>query len=72
MYESQTRCKKWRQWNKNFGSYFEIDKCYEEIYSKHFKKYYNEKSTKRYLKLMQKFNKAKRFTASDIENLFLM
>ncbi len=56
MYESQTHSKNWRQMGKVFGSYFESDKCYDEIYSKHFKKYYNGKPTKRYLKLMQKIN----------------
>lgn len=54
MYECQTRSKTWRGWEKSFGSFFEMEKYYEEIYSKHFKKYYNGKPTKRYFKLMQK------------------
>ena len=56
MYESQTHSKNYRQMGKVFGSYFEYDRCYDEIYSKHFKKYYNGKPTKRYLKLAQKIN----------------
>lgn len=72
MYESQTHSKKWRQIEKLYGSYFESDKCYEELYSKHFKKFYNGKPTKRYLKLIKKINEAESFTASEIEQLFLM
>ena len=45
---------------------------YEELYSKHFKTHYNGKPTKRYLKLMKQINKNVRFSASDIEQLFLM
>lgn len=72
MYESQTRSKKWRQIEKIYGYYFDIDKHYEKLYSKHFKIHYNGKPTKRYLKLMKEIKKAERFTASDIEQLFLM
>jgi len=56
MYESQTHSKTWRQMGKVFSSYFESDKCYEEIYGKNFKKFYNGKPTKRYIKLMHKIN----------------
>ena len=55
--------------SKVFGSYFEIDKCYDEIYSKHFKKFYKDKPTKRYLKLIQIINKTEQFTTIEIENL---
>jgi len=44
----------------------------EELYSKHFKTHYNGKPTKRYLKLLKQINKNVRFSASDIEQLFLM
>ena len=55
-----------------YGSYFDIDRLYEELYSKHFKTHYNGKPTKRYLKLMRQINKAERLSVSEIENLFLM
>lgn len=71
-YESQTHSKKWRQIEKIYGCYFDIDKNYEKLFSKHFKRTYNGKPTKRYLKLMKEIKKAERFTASDIEQLILM
>jgi len=43
----------YRTLGKQFGLLFGIDKVYEEIYSKHFKKQYNGKPTKRYLKLLK-------------------
>jgi hypothetical protein len=55
---------------KVYGSYFDIDRLYEELYSKHFKTHYNGKSTKRYLRLIEQINKAERFTDSDIERMF--
>ena len=70
MYDSQTRSKKWRLMEKVFGSCFDIDNHYEEIYSKHFKTHYNGKPTKRYLKLMRQINKAERLSVSEFESLF--
>lgn len=72
MYSNQTHSKKWREMEKVYGSYFDSDKYYEEIYSKHFKTHYKGKPTKRYLKLLLKINEANRFSASDIESLLLM
>ena len=57
---------------KVFGSYFESDKCYDEIYSKHFKKHYNGKPTKRYLKLMRKINSVERISSPKLERLLLI
>jgi len=72
MYSIQTQSKRWRFMDKVYGSYFESDKYYQELYSKHFKTHYKGKPTKRYLKLMRQINKAERFSVSEIENLFLM
>jgi len=69
MYECQKQSKNWRQLGKAFGSYFESEKCYDEIYSKHFKKYYNGKPTKRYLRLLNQINKEEDFTNFEIEKL---
>jgi len=71
MYESQTRSKQWRGWEKSFGSYFEEEECYNEIYSKHFKKYYRGKPTKRYAKLMSKIELGDRLSHLDAEKMFL-
>ena len=72
MYSTQTKSKKWRQIEKVYGCYFDSDKHYEEIYSKHFKKTYNGKPTKRYKKLLREIEQAENFSARDIEQLFLM
>lgn len=52
MYESQTRSKLWRQMEKTFGKVFRIEDAYDCLYSKHFKKHYKGKPTKKYLKLI--------------------
>lgn len=71
MYESQTQTKKWRNIEKVYGCYFDSDKYYKEIYSKHFKKFYKGKPTKRYLKLLQRINKSEAISNNDIERLMI-
>lgn len=70
MYSKQIQSKKWRLMEKVYGCYFDYDKLYLELNSKHFKRFYNGKPTKRYLKLMEQINRAERFSASDIERMF--
>ncbi len=72
MYSTQTHSKKWRLMEKVYGCYFDCDKYYQELYSKHFKTHYNGKPTKRYLKLMRQIQKSEQFTPEDIERLYLM
>ncbi len=72
MYSKQTHSKKWRKMEKTYGCYFDNDKHYKELHSKHFKRYYNGKPTKRYLKLMEQINRAERFSATDIERLLIL
>lgn len=67
MYESQTKTKEWRFIDKTFGAYFNEEKCFSKIGSKHFKKYYKGKPTKRYLKLLEVIEKAKAISYADIE-----
>jgi hypothetical protein len=45
MYEKQTYSKNARQQFKLWGKLFDIDKVYEQLYSKHFKKQYAGKPT---------------------------
>ena len=71
MYECQIQSKKWRQMDKIYGSYFDLDRHYEELYSKHFKTHYNGIPTKRYIKLMRKINRAEGFSGNEIEQLYL-
>jgi len=57
MYESQIKSKRDRDIEK-IALCFQTGKLYDEIYSKHFKKMYNGKPTKRYLRLLKKLEKA--------------
>ena len=72
MYSKQTKSKKWRQMEKVYGSYFDNEKYYKELYSKNFKTHYNGKPTKRYLKLLEKINESESFSTEEIEKLYLM
>jgi hypothetical protein len=72
MYSKQTQSKKWRQMEKVCGCYFKSDNLYSELYSKHFKKYYKGKPTKRYLKLMYDIAKAENIGHRDIERLMIL
>tara|TARA_R110002012_G_scaffold233730_1_gene407074 strand:+ start:1399 stop:1992 length:594 start_codon:yes stop_codon:yes gene_type:complete len=71
MYESQKQSKKWRVLERVYGSYFDVEKYYKELYSKHFKTHYKGKPTKRYLYLKQKNDEAERHSARDIERLLV-
>jgi hypothetical protein len=53
LYEKQTESKKNRRLGKQFEKLFGVEKGHEQIYTKHFKKQYNGKPTKRYLKLLK-------------------
>lgn len=72
MYECQTKSKKWRSIERIYGNYFDLDKHYEELYSKHFKSHYNGKPTKKYLRLMRKIQYAERIPVEDIERLMII
>lgn len=71
MYESQTKSKYSRFLDTHFGAYFDLDKLYSELYSKNFKKYYNGKPTKRYLKIMQKINQAEKVKPLDVQKALM-
>lgn len=69
MYASQTHSKKWRLMEKVYGCYFDVERNYEQLYSKHFKTHYKGKPTKRYLKLKERIDRAEGFSSNEIENL---
>ncbi len=71
MYESQTKSKKWRDWEKAYGGVFEQDKWYKELYSKHFKAEYNGKPTKRFLKLMQKIEAVPKLEPGELSRILI-
>lgn len=69
MYEKQTYSKHGRSLDKFFGAYFGTDKAYEQIYSKHFKKYYAGKPTKKYLKLLQKIKESESVSMEQVNSV---
>lgn len=69
IYKSQTQNKTWRQKEKLSVNFLNSYKFYEELISKHFKKSYNGKPTKRYLKILTKIEASGHFTVSEIERL---
>lgn len=56
MYEKQTKSHYYRNLGKRFDKMFGDEKLIEQLYSKHFKKQYNGKPTKRFLKLQKKID----------------
>ncbi len=69
-YEKQLQSKKWRNWEKVFGSYMD-DKLYEQLYKKHFKKFYNGKPTKKYLQIMKKIKTKEDIGFQDVEKFLI-
>jgi len=55
-YSKQVCSKYYRYLENTIGKEFEADEAYEEMQKPFFKKYYNGKPTKRYLKLLKKAN----------------
>ncbi|MBX0335496.1 hypothetical protein K3G39_19860 [Pontibacter sp. HSC-14F20] len=67
MYEKQTYSHKNRGIMRMYEKLFSSDKVYEELYSKHFKRTYRGKPTKRFLRLMQKIRESERVPYSESE-----
>ena len=72
IYDTQTKSKSYRRMEQTFGAYFDIDNYYEEIHSKHFKKFYNGKPTKRYKRLLELIEKAENITAEQLERAMVL
>ena len=72
MYSKQCQSKQWRGIEKVYGCYFDEEKNCKELRKKYFKKYYNGKPTKKYMKLKREIDRAHQFTAADINNLLMM
>ena len=69
MYEKQTYSKYGRSLDKTYGALFGIDKAYEQIYSKHFKKYYDGKPTKKYLKLLKQIKRSESVSMEQVNSV---
>ncbi len=72
MYESQTYSHKNRALFRQFEMATGGDKAYDQLYSKHFKKYYAGKPTKRYLKILKQIRLSEQFTCEDIQAMYLV
>ena len=70
MYDKQTQSHKNRNLFKHYEIVFGVDIAFDQIYSKHFKKYYNGKPTKRYLKLLKKTKH--NFSVEEIERIYMV
>lgn len=66
MYEKQTYSKNARQQFRLWSRLFDSEKIYEQISSKHFKKIYSGKPTKKYLKLWKKLRQAGEVSERDL------
>jgi len=66
-YEKQTYSKRNRDLFRSFEMLNDTDKAYDMIHSKHFKKYYAGKPTKRYFKAMQEVSRLSLKDAIEIE-----
>jgi hypothetical protein len=72
MYESQTYSQKNRQLVKLYEGYFLTDKLYSETNQKNFKKFYANKPTKRYQRILDKMSKAEQMEQISLELLMLV
>lgn len=70
LYEKQTQSKRYRQLDKTLGAYFRIEKYYDLIYRKHFKKTYAGKPTRKYLQLSKAIERAEHKPMHDLNKLF--
>ena len=66
-----SRCNFHREPDFRSGAYFNLDKLYKQLYSKHFKKFYAGKPTKKYKRIMEQLQKAESISYQEIERLMM-
>ncbi len=71
IYETQSYSHKKRDMYRIFDD-INVDSVYRELHSKHFKKFYNGKPTKRYLKILKKIRLSEQYPMDMMETLLLM
>ncbi len=57
MYASQIKSHSYRKLESTFGLYFKLDELYEEVYSRNFKRYYRDRRTVRYKRIISQIKK---------------
>ncbi|MBD0778244.1 hypothetical protein HPE56_10605 [Maribacter sp. ANRC-HE7] len=70
LYRKQTRSHKWREMDKRFAAYFELDSCYDQLNDKYFKKYCRGRPTKRYMKILNKISQAEQIDPQQLIDEF--
>lgn len=70
-YEKQIQSKHYRHIENTFGPVFQREKLYDQLYAKHFRKFYNGKPTKRYLKIMGQLQAASGVSEQDLVNAMI-
>jgi hypothetical protein len=70
MYEKQTQSKSNRYLDKTMEAYFRSDQIFEKLHQKHFKKYYADKPTKKYLQLIKIIQRSERIIYSLDKDFF--
>ena len=66
-YDSQTRSKKTRTFDRIYGPLFRTDKLYKELRKPYFKPYYNGLPTKRHVRINKKLYQASQISVEDWE-----
>jgi hypothetical protein len=67
-YDKQIQSKNYRYLEKVYGPMFKADELYNQLYSPHFRKYYNGKPTKRYAKILTGLKAADSVNETDFIN----
>jgi hypothetical protein len=70
-YEKQIQSKKYREFEKTLGLYYQCDQLYSQLYKKHLKKQYAGKPTKKYLKITRQIEKAESIPIYEIERALI-
>ena len=70
-YEKQIQSKKYREFEKTLGLYYQSDQLYSQLYKKHLKKQYADKPTKKYLKITRQIEKAESIPIYEIERALI-
>ncbi|WP_212000236.1 hypothetical protein [Chitinophaga sp. HK235] len=67
-YEKQIQSKYYRHLEKTYGPVLQSDQIREQLYSRHFRKFYNGKATKQYAKILAQLKAAEGVSERDLIN----
>ncbi|HVI43492.1 MAG TPA: hypothetical protein VM802_01425 [Chitinophaga sp.] len=67
-YDKQIQSKYYRYLEKIYGPYFKSDDLYSELHSRHFRRFYKGKPTKRFVKICRQLKAAEGVNENDLVN----